>query len=82
MSEEAKEATGASTSKPDEPDLIWGATEIGKVINRTRRQAFSLLENKRLPAKKVGGTWCASPSNLRQALIVRADQPPAGEPAG
>jgi hypothetical protein len=69
MSEEAKEARRA-TNEPDHgSDLVWGGEEIGRAINRTGRQAFHLLENGLLPAKKVGGQWCASRAALRRALI-------------
>ena len=47
-------------------DLLWGAEAIGRVINRTPRQTFHLLENNLLPfAKKVGGKWACS----RRALL-------------
>lgn len=48
-----------------EIDLIWGGEEISKVIGRTPRITFALLEKGELPAKKVGGRWVAS----RQKLI-------------
>jgi hypothetical protein len=38
--------------------VIWGAEEIGRVIGRTTRQAFHLLESGQLQgAKKIGGRW-------------------------
>lgn len=40
-------------------EVVWGAAEIAKVINRTPRQTFGLLEAGQLPAKKVGGRWTA-----------------------
>jgi hypothetical protein len=45
-------------------DLIWGGEEIAKVIGRTPRVAFALLEKGVLPAKKVGGRWVAERSKL------------------
>jgi hypothetical protein len=47
-------------------DLIWGVTSIAAEIGRTERQAFYLLEHGKIPAKKVGGRWCALRSGLRQ----------------
>jgi hypothetical protein len=47
-------------------DLIWGVTGIGREIGRNQRQTFHLLENGRIPAKKVGGRWCASRAGLRR----------------
>jgi hypothetical protein len=45
-------------------DLIWGGEEIAKVIGRTPRITFSLLEKGELPAKKVGGRWVAERGKL------------------
>ena len=47
-------------------DLVWGGDEIAKLIGRTRRVAFMLLEKGELPAKKVGGRWVADRSKLLQ----------------
>ncbi|WP_181166176.1 MULTISPECIES: DNA-binding protein [unclassified Mesorhizobium] len=38
-------------------DLVWGCAAIARVIRRTPRQTFHLLESGSLPAKKVGGRW-------------------------
>jgi len=69
MSEEAKEAKRATDEPDHASDLVWGGEGIGRAINRTARQAFHLLEDGLLPAKKVGGQWCASRAALRRALI-------------
>ena len=45
-------------------DLIWGASAIAKVIGRTDRQTFCMLEKGLLPAKKVSGRWVAERSKL------------------
>lgn len=50
----------------NELDLVWGADGIAKAINVSRRRAFYLLESGHLPAKKIGGRWCASVSALRR----------------
>lgn len=47
-------------------DLLWGVQEIADAINRSPRQCFRMLENNRLPAKKVGGRWCSSRAALRK----------------
>jgi hypothetical protein len=49
-------------------DLVWGGEEIAKVIGRTKRITFSLLEKGELPAKKVGGRWVASKKKLYEFL--------------
>lgn len=46
-------------------ELVWGATEIAKLIGRSPRSTFHMLENGELPAKKVGGRWVAE----RGALV-------------
>ena len=62
-------ASDLSGAKPIENalsnDLIWGVAGIATEINRNARQTFHLLENGRLPARKVGGRWCASRAGLR-----------------
>jgi hypothetical protein len=48
----------------NELDLIWGAEEIAKLIGRSTRATFHMLDNGELPAKKVGGRWVAERSKL------------------
>ncbi len=45
-------------------ELIWGAEEISKLIGRSTRATFHMLDNGELPAKKVGGRWVAERSKL------------------
>lgn len=49
---------------PSRLDLIWGAEQISKVIGRTRRSTFDMLEKGELPAKKVNGRWVIERSKL------------------
>ena len=54
---------------PNENDLdmpIWGAAEIAKVINRSERQTFHLLEAGELPARKIGRRWATTRRQLRE----------------
>lgn len=53
-------------------DLVWGGEEIAKVIGRTPRIAFSLLEKGELPAKKVGGRWVAERNKLLAFFLETA----------
>jgi len=46
-------------------DLVWGAESIGAVIGRTAKQTYHLLENKRLPARKIGDQWVANRRALK-----------------
>jgi len=50
-------------------DVIWGAANIGKVIGRSERVAFYLLEQGLLPGRKLGGRWVASRKALLAAVI-------------
>jgi hypothetical protein len=49
----------------EEDEVLWGAEAIAKEIDRTERQTHHLLYTGRLPARKVGGRWCAVRSKLR-----------------
>ncbi len=50
-------------------DLIWEVSAIAKVIGRTDRQTFGMLEKGLLPAKKVGGRWVAERGKLRAFFL-------------
>jgi len=50
------------------PDLVWGCAAIAAVIGRSERSVFHLLSRELLPAKRVGGRWCASRRRLLEAL--------------
>jgi hypothetical protein len=43
---------------------IWGAREIGAVLNRSERKTYYMLEAGLLPAKKIGKTWVSSRRQL------------------
>ncbi|WP_165779363.1 DNA-binding protein [Rhizobium hidalgonense] len=45
-------------------DLVWGAAEIAKLIGRSPRATFHMLDGGELPAKKVGGRWVAERGKL------------------
>jgi hypothetical protein len=64
-------------------DIEWGGKAIGHAINRNPRQTYHLLETGRLPAKKIGGRWCASRAVLRAFLTGSTDQgwPESSSPA-
>jgi hypothetical protein len=60
------------------PDPVWGAAAIGRVIGRNQRLTFSLLERGLLPARKVGGRWVASKRKL--LATVTGDEPTGPAP--
>jgi hypothetical protein len=46
--------------------LVWEAEGIARVINRTPRQTYHLLNQGAITAaKRVGGRWCADLDGLR-----------------
>lgn len=53
-------------------DLLWGAEAIAAEIKRSRAATFHLLDAGALPAKKVGGRWCASRRRLLAFLTGEA----------
>lgn len=44
--------------------LIWGINAIARLIGRTDRQVFHMVNTGQLPVKKVGGRWVAERSKL------------------
>ena len=58
-----------TTPNNESPDLVWGCAAIAKAIGRSQRATFHLLENELLPARRVGGRWCASRRKLLDALV-------------
>lgn len=53
-------------------DLIWGAEDIGKIIGRSTRAVFDMLEKGELPAKKVNGRWVIARSKLIAVFMGEA----------
>lgn len=47
---------------------VWGASEIGKLLNRSRRQIYHLLETGVIDARKIGGTWVSTRARLLRSL--------------
>jgi len=45
-------------------ELVWGCADIAKVIGRSARATFHMLDKGELPAKKVGGRWVAERGKL------------------
>ncbi|MFA1623392.1 hypothetical protein ACDY96_11325 [Rhizobium mongolense] len=65
--------TAALQQVVTDPDIVWGADEIGRVIGldpgnkSNRRKTFYVLETRELngiPVKKVGRTYIASRTAL------------------
>lgn len=50
-------------------DLVWEAGPIGKVLGLTARQTNYMLATGQLPAKKIGGRWCAERNQLTKFFM-------------
>ena len=50
---------------------VWGAAAIGRVIGRSERQAYHLLERTLLDASKVGSLWVSTPRRLLRGISER-----------
>ena len=50
-------------------ELVWGAQNIGQVVNLNTRQTFHALETGAIPARKVGGKWVAERGKLREFFL-------------
>jgi hypothetical protein len=57
----------------DSSQFLWGAQAIADFIERKRRDAYHLLENNLIPAKKVGSQWVAHRDTLRAHLSGASD---------
>jgi len=44
--------------------LIWGINAIARLIDRSDRQVSYMVNSGQIPAKKVGGRWCANRAEL------------------
>lgn len=57
---------GLATPPPQvELQLVWGAEAIAAELGVSARRAYHLLEQREIPARKVGGRWVADKSRLR-----------------
>mgnify|MGYP007051651346 CR=1 FL=1 len=63
------ENISAPSVAPSTEDIVWEVAEIAKVIGRSERQTFYLLNTGRLPGKKIGGRWVASKRKLLEAVL-------------
>jgi hypothetical protein len=46
------------------PEVLWGAEQIGDFINKSKRATFHLLETGKIPARKIGHQWTATRKEL------------------
>jgi hypothetical protein len=54
-------------SESEQSDIVWNVPEIARLIHRTERQTYHLLEQGHIKsARKVGQQWQATRSGLRQ----------------
>jgi hypothetical protein len=55
-----------AVTNEDVTEVLWGAEAIAKEIGANLRQCYHLLETRKIPARKVGKTWTATRSRLRE----------------
>ncbi|MBN9333270.1 MAG: DNA-binding protein [Devosia sp.] len=53
-------------------DLVWGAAAIARVIGRSTKATYHMLEAGNLPARQVGRRWVAS-RKILEAFIETPD---------
>jgi hypothetical protein len=56
----------------DRLDIIWGAPQIARYINKPVPATYRLLEAGQLPARKNGKLWTSTKRELREALTTDA----------
>ena len=56
-------------------ELVWGAANIARVINRTERQTRYLFERGALPVTKVGAVLVGKESELRDPTCWPRSRP-------
>ncbi|AUC97076.1 hypothetical protein CWS35_24645 [Bradyrhizobium sp. SK17] len=57
----------------EEGEIVWGASEIARAINRSEPQVYLLLKRGCLPgARKIAGRWAFRPAEFRRALATEA----------
>lgn len=55
-------------------DLIWGTKAIGDVIGKSPMAVLRLIHKGQLPARRIGGTWVISRTEL--AILFGVPRPP------
>jgi hypothetical protein len=54
--------TTQTETTPAAEEIVWGAEEIGKIINRTTKATYGALESGKVRgARKVAGRWAFRP---------------------
>jgi hypothetical protein len=55
-----------------EPEFLWGATRIGDAIGQNPNVTFRLLQEGKLPARKVGKRWVSEGKMLQRHVMPAA----------
>jgi hypothetical protein len=59
-----KPQTNPEPVNPDDPDLLWGANAIARVLGRSDVATLALLNKGAIPARKIGGRWVVPRARL------------------
>jgi hypothetical protein len=52
-----------------EPEFLWGAARIADAIGRTPDVTFRLLQQGKLPARKIGRRWVSERKALQGRIM-------------
>jgi hypothetical protein len=55
-----------------EPEFLWGAARIGDAIGQNPNVTFRLLQEGKLPARKVGKRWVSERKILQRHIMPTA----------
>lgn len=58
-----------SNSNEDLDRPIWGVKQIAKIVDRTERQTFHMLQSGQLPASKIGDRWVSTRRRLLAPIM-------------
>lgn len=73
MNKMAPSTKGLELIMRENMQLVWEVSEIAKIIGRSNRQTFHMLNKGELPAKKVGGRWVAERGKLIAFFLEDAE---------
>jgi hypothetical protein len=73
----------SSATDGEQPRVVWGAANIGRVIDRNPRQAFHMLKKGQIRcARKVGALHCAPLDGLLEEFGLSSREREACSAAG
>ena len=62
------------TNETENLGILWGATSIGRFINKGPRATYHLLETGKLPGRKTGKVWTATKRELAATFCEKVEE--------